>query len=207
MNTGIFRFPFNSRVMKFALSLLLSGLLIATEAVAQNFWQQTNGPYGGTIPAFAIDSTGNIFAGTDGGGIFRSTDDGENWTPVNMGLTNTSIWSFVVNSSGHIFAGTDGRFFRSIDNGTSWTPVNTGLISNRVNTFAINANGYIFAGTHGGGVFRSVQSTLPSGCTPIAYDQCIAPQRLSLMISVLTAISCQWEIRTFLLLVEWLGNG
>ena len=35
-------------------------------------WQQTNGPYGGIIYSFAINSSGHIFAGTNGGGVYRS---------------------------------------------------------------------------------------------------------------------------------------
>ena len=46
-------------------------------------WVQTNGPYGGDILTIYAAPKGVLFAGTEGGGIFRSTDRGNSWTPVN----------------------------------------------------------------------------------------------------------------------------
>ena len=51
----------------------------------------------------------NVGCGTAaGGGSFRSEDNGDNWTAVNTGLTNFSVWALAINSSGYIFAGTLG---------------------------------------------------------------------------------------------------
>ena len=63
------------------LTLLLS--FLTTPVIAQaNFWQQTNGPFGGRVNSLAINSSGDIFAGSlFGGGVFRSTDNGDNWSP------------------------------------------------------------------------------------------------------------------------------
>jgi hypothetical protein len=58
---------------------------------AQNFWAQTNGPQGGDGIALATNASGHVFVGTQGGGIFRSTDSGETWTGVNNGLTATNV--------------------------------------------------------------------------------------------------------------------
>ena len=47
------------------------------------------------VRALAINSSGHIFAGTYfGGGVFRSTDNGDSWTPVNNGLACGNIWSW-----------------------------------------------------------------------------------------------------------------
>ena len=52
--------------------MLIAGI-IATffiwQVPSQAEWIQTNGPYGGTINGLAISGT-NLFAGTDGGGVF-----------------------------------------------------------------------------------------------------------------------------------------
>jgi hypothetical protein len=52
---------------------------------AQNFWAQTNGPQGGDGIALATNTSGHVFVCTQGGGLFRSTDNGETWTEVNNG--------------------------------------------------------------------------------------------------------------------------
>jgi hypothetical protein len=104
--------------------------------------------------------SGHIFAGTAAGGVFRSTNNGDSWTPVNTGLTNTVVYALAINVSGHIFAGTDGGGgFRSTNNGESWMAVNTGLTNTVVSALAINpATRDIFAGTAAGGVFRSINN-------------------------------------------------
>ena len=67
------------------------------------------------VYALAINASGDIFAGTWGGGIFRSTDNGESWTEVNTGITVPYILSFAINASGDLFAGADfgGGVYRS----------------------------------------------------------------------------------------------
>jgi photosystem II stability/assembly factor-like uncharacterized protein len=137
------------------LALALIWLSANAASWAQNFWQQTGGPVGGEIKAFAVKSTGEIFAATRSGGVFRSTDNGENWMTVNNGLTNTDLNALAVNSSGHIFAGTPSGVFRSMDNGSNWA---LGLTTG-VSSFAINnSNSNIFGGSNGGGVFRSTNN-------------------------------------------------
>ncbi|MFQ5768913.1 MAG: T9SS type A sorting domain-containing protein, partial [bacterium] len=108
----------------------------------------------------AINSSGDIFVGTLGGGVFRSTDNGETWTQTNNGLKPTEALAIAINSSGHIFVGNStGGVFRSTDNGDNWTQINSGLTNTNIQSFAINSSGQIFAGTDGSGVFRSVRST------------------------------------------------
>jgi len=111
--------------------------------------------------ALAINSRGDIFAGTSSRGVFRSMDNGESWEPVNNGLTNTSVLALAINSSGDIFAGTRGDgVFRWRNDGDRWEAVNTDLTNTSVFALAINLSGpmfagHIFAGTYLRGVFRS----------------------------------------------------
>ena len=127
------------------LTLLLS--FPATPVIAQaNFWEQTNGP-GGNIRSLAINSNGDIFAGTTLGGVFRSTDNGDNWSPINTGLTTTAVLALAINGSGEIFVGTfSGGVFRSSDNGDNWSAISVGLTNTNVGALSINSNGDIFAG-------------------------------------------------------------
>jgi hypothetical protein len=131
------------------LVLFLLSLMHAGVAHAQ--WVQTNGPYGGMIISFAVSGT-NLFAGTDSGGVFLSTNNGTSWTVVNNGLTNTDVYALAVSGT-NLFAGTGGGVFLSTNNGTSWTEVNNGLTNTHVYTLAVSGTN-LFAGTLGGGVWR-----------------------------------------------------
>ena len=96
-------------------------------AGGQNFWMQTNGPQGGDGIALTKNSIGHVFVGTQGGGVFRSTDNGESWAGVNNGLTATNVRALASSPVDHIFAGTFGGVFRSTDNGDHWVAINNGL--------------------------------------------------------------------------------
>ena len=134
---------------RFGMLFLLFSLQIS---FSQINWQQTNGPYGGDVQAFAL-SGNNLFAGTFGDGIFISTNNGSSWSAVNTGLTNLNIQTLAVNGA-NLFAGTrDGGVFLSADNGTHWTPRNNGLTT--INVWCLTASGTnLFAATDAG-VFLS----------------------------------------------------
>ena len=121
-------------------------------------WTQT-GLINRDVSSLAINSSGDIFAGTRGGGVFRSTNNGGNWTQTSNGLTANYISAFAINSRGDIFAGTFNEgVFRSTDIGNNWTQINNGLTYPLVTALAINNNDHIFAGTQGAGVFRSMDN-------------------------------------------------
>jgi len=93
----------------------------------------------------------NLFAGTSNG-VFLSTNNGTNWTPVVNGLTNKDVRAMAVIGS-DVFVGTPGGAFISSDNGSTWTPVNSGLTNTIVKSFGVDGS-KLFAGTNGG-VFLS----------------------------------------------------
>jgi photosystem II stability/assembly factor-like uncharacterized protein len=142
-----------------ASAALILVALMTPQVHSQSIWQQTNGPYGGFILSLAISpsgvSSGHLFAGTDGSGVFRSTDKGATWNPVNIGLRRMYIESLVSNAKGDIIAGTYG-VYKSTDDGATWNQ--TTLVANDVPSLAISKSGpfsgNIFAGT-GAGVYRS----------------------------------------------------
>ena len=104
--------------MKSLITILLVAGFLPLSAVAQtNFWQQTNGPFGGIVLSLAINSGGDLFAGADSyGGVYRSSDNGANWSQINTGLTYPYILSLAINSGGDLFAGTSGGgVFRSVE--------------------------------------------------------------------------------------------
>jgi photosystem II stability/assembly factor-like uncharacterized protein len=114
------------------------------------------------IACLQSSSSGYVFAGTTGGGILRSTDNGDNWNQVNTGLTGDVVHGLAIGATGRVFAGTDRGVLRSTDNGVSWTQVNRGLTHPDlahpdVEFLAINSAGHIFAVTFVG-VFRSTNN-------------------------------------------------
>src|SRR6516225_7902247 len=81
---------------------------------------------GPTILALAIDpaTPTTLYAGTEGGGAFKSTDGGDSWTAINNGLTNLSVRALAIDpcTPMNIYAGTfGGGAFKSTDGGDSWT--------------------------------------------------------------------------------------
>ena len=88
-------------------------------------WTQTNGPYGGMIMSLHATPEGTLFAGTSGGGIFRSTDGGDTWGSASAGLRvrpdNRLPSLLVLTQEGNtLYAGTNGGLFYSINGGDSW---------------------------------------------------------------------------------------
>ncbi len=118
-------------------------------------WVQANGPYGGSIRALAVEGA-NIYAASNGSGVFRSTDNGESWKVVNIGLTNLGIKALAVSAT-NLFAGTfGGGIFRSTDSGRSWVDITIG-ITGSFSAVAARESGDIFVGTNKG-VFRSTDN-------------------------------------------------
>lgn len=119
------------------------------------FWQQTAGPYAGPINVLVTNHHGDIFAGTDIGGVYRSSNDGANWTAVNNGLPSLYIRALAIDSSGNIFVGTQGAgVLRSSNSGGSWSQTSLTTIWT-IRSIAAHPSGHVLAGTSGGGAFRS----------------------------------------------------
>jgi photosystem II stability/assembly factor-like uncharacterized protein len=138
----------NMRTKAFFLGLAI--VLLSSTLSSQ--WVQTNGPNGGTTICFVVYGS-SLYAGTEGGGVYRSTDNGSSWSTANTGLTDTTVNALVVCGTS-LFAGTGSNgVFRTTDSGMNWVPVNSGLTNAYVSSFAALGE-YLFVGT-GGGVFVS----------------------------------------------------
>ncbi|MGB9666347.1 MAG: stalk domain-containing protein, partial [Candidatus Cryosericum sp.] len=152
-----------------ASSLVISPVSPATLAVATDSgifrwdgttWTMANAGITNHTLALAVDPTtpAVVYAGTDGAGVFRSTDAGDHWTAVNTGLPYVRVSSLAVDpaSKGTIYAGTDSGVFRSRDSGTTWTAANAGITEWGVNCLVIDPHtpATLYVGTHNG-VYRS----------------------------------------------------
>ena len=104
-----------------------------------------------------------LYAGNEILGVFKSVDGGENWTPVNDGLTNLWITSLAIDpqTPSTLYAGTNDGAFVSLDGGLSWQAASEGLPDTPiVFSLAIDPQNprRLYAGTYEQGLFRGLSS-------------------------------------------------
>lgn len=115
------------------------GILLLLPLAAQAQWTQTTATSKTGYECLLVSGQ-YLFAGSWGEGVFRSSDNGNNWIPVNNGLTDTLIRTIFA-YNGFLFVGTaDSGVFRSSDSGSTWKSINTGLTNLSVRTFASNGS-------------------------------------------------------------------
>jgi len=130
-------------------------ITIFTINIANAQWQQTNGPCGGYVMALAIIGN-NVFAGTDGGGVYKSMNNGANWDAMNIGLGNDNVTTFVVSDS-NLYAGTFNGVFLKTINGTNWISDNNGLTNDVMNNpiFSLAVSGANMYAVSESGLYKS----------------------------------------------------
>ena len=138
--------------MKFLTFLILIHFLIIYNGESRADWWRTSGPSGGTVYSLAISGI-NLFAGTDSG-AYISTNDGDNWTKLNIGPVSVKVNALIV-SGINLFAGSDSGMFLSTNSGINWTQA--GLNNIVITSLAISGSN-IFAGTYYHGVYTSTDN-------------------------------------------------
>jgi hypothetical protein len=141
------------RLATLAVSLLLTIATVASAQPPRLAWQSI-GPDGGQVNAIAIDpsNASRMFVGSPGGGIWKSTDAGASWAPVQDRLLPTSIVNCLVFRPGDpstLFACvSDVRapytgLLKSTDGGETWAALaSAGAAGLRnIGALAISANG------------------------------------------------------------------
>lgn len=115
------------------------------------------GPEGGLIAAVAA-SPGDpqrVYAGSWGGGVYRSDDGGLSWHWTSGGLANLTVVSLAIDPANPdvLYAGTyRGGVFKTGDGGTTWSPANQGIQSQAiVYSMVVNPNNpqRVYAATRG----------------------------------------------------------
>src|SRR5208283_2462712 len=139
---------------------LLLGTLIMTEVLsAQNFWQNATIPGNDkAVNVLAVDANNNIFAGTNGNGLYRSTDGGTTWLRIDNTPPNSFPYVYALGVRGStIWAGTyDGVAWRSTNDGTSWTSITLdATFGSIITSFAFSDSVNVIVGTSVAGVFVS----------------------------------------------------
>ncbi len=139
-----------------AVSISLFASLGSAGAVP--FWTQTSGP-GVASANVVFTSAGNVFLGTVGEGVFRSTNSGTSWSPANAGITDATVQAFTA-SPGFLFAGlqfdnaVSGGVVRSSDGGATWLQTSSDLAGRTVYSL-LATGGAVYAGDGIDGVYKS----------------------------------------------------
>jgi Uncharacterized protein related to plant photosystem II stability/assembly factor len=137
----------------------------------------TNQGATGALPlvlGFAVDPSRptNLYAGTYGNGLYRSTDGGLSWSPANGAMRTSYVAAIAVGQSSTLLAGTlGGGVYRSADNAGTWTPSDAGLDIALVTSLLADpaAPGTVYASAFdgvyksvdGGGTWQAVNNGLP----------------------------------------------
>jgi sugar lactone lactonase YvrE len=138
------------------------------------FWSNIGAGFslvGGRVTALTTTPDGTWFAGAAAGGVWRSSDHGQNWTPVFDSEPTLSIGALAVNpADGSLWVGTGEAntsqdsyagtgVYRSADDGSTWQRVgddsagNNPLVSHTVFRIAFDSAGDAYAATNNG-LFR-----------------------------------------------------
>jgi len=92
------------------------------------------------INALAIHPiTGQLFAGTDGGGVFQY--DGLTWTASNANLLDTVVNKLLFSPNGDLYAGTNKGLAKLTFGSNVWLDLSNGLNGAPVRSIALEANG------------------------------------------------------------------
>jgi len=156
--------------------------MICLVAVSQAQWVEMNGPYGGYVTS--VLAKGNeIFVGTYGSGVFRSTNDGNSWIRMNAGLSNRIVRSLATDGN-TLLAGTyDGGVFLSSNSGGNWVDISLRISDLSVISLAI-VGPRLIAGTISGALRSTDQgiSWEPIDLGPGQYEVAAIASRDSLVI-------------------------
>lgn len=134
-----------------------TGLYRATQNF--DFWGKIDADFktNNNINTIALDSSGHLYAGTNNGMIYKSTNNGVNWTKI-FEIIGSSIYKIVVSPNNSIFATTWGNgILRSKDNGQNWELVNDGLFNPYITSMVYLPTRELFASSWGNGVFYGIE--------------------------------------------------
>ena len=99
---------------------------IYTQSDGVNWSTLNHGLTGTDVWAIAVNPANHsvIYAGANGGGVYKTTDGGLNWSPTNTGINSGfSVRALAIDpvNPNNVYAGTTTAFLKSTNGGASWT--------------------------------------------------------------------------------------
>ncbi|WP_084426775.1 VPS10 domain-containing protein [Aequorivita capsosiphonis] len=136
------------------------------EELGPTSWSATSGwnPGVGRITGLSIEqsNTDHMIVGANTGGVWKTTDGAQTWTPLNDYFSNLSVYSVTIdptNADTYFFGSRSGKIFKSTDAGATWNLLGTAGNS-VVNKIVVNpANpDMIFATSENAGIYKSMDA-------------------------------------------------
>lgn len=123
----------------------------------------------------SFSTIGNtLFVGTNGSGVFRSSDNGATWSAANVGLgTSLGITTLATNLT-NVFTIASGKLFTSTDLGNSWiansiTPISV-VITHQNLVYSISSGDVLRSMDNGSTWLNTSPSTFSRSATSIISD-------------------------------------
>jgi photosystem II stability/assembly factor-like uncharacterized protein len=116
------------------------------------------------ITDITINHNSTVFVGTNGTGLYRSTDNGTSWVKLNINSNFDNIQAIANGSNGIIYTGcgtVGGQsigIFRSTDNGNQWSLILSLYQYNYVYSLFVNLNGTLIVSTQDSGIVRTTNN-------------------------------------------------
>jgi Sortilin, neurotensin receptor 3,/Secretion system C-terminal sorting domain len=128
--------------MKKVLYFLVLCAVLSPSVYSQlDLWVQTTSSVG-SVWGMVIDP-GNqniMYTGSNTLGVYKTTDGGTTWSPMNTGITNTQVQAIAIsqNNPQNLYAGTaTGGVYKTTDGGANWTQVNNGITETTISIQAL----------------------------------------------------------------------
>lgn len=114
----------SSRLLAIPMFLLLAAIPLAAQSVQ---WAPLSGPEGGVVRSIARVPDGTLFTTVDGGGLYRSGDNGNSWinVPTQIPTYKTAL-VHATRTGTLLLAVPDSILYRSTDRGATWQEVMIG---------------------------------------------------------------------------------
>jgi photosystem II stability/assembly factor-like uncharacterized protein len=88
-------------------------------------WTAVNNGINNLVVTGFVENAGKLILGTQGNGLYTSTNKGKSWSELKIGLKGQELYIQGLTSSGtYVFAATQDGLFISDDNGVTWVKAN-----------------------------------------------------------------------------------
>lgn len=120
-------------------------------------WQAAGGP--ADASQVKVNAAGHVFVGTQGGGLYRSTDGGNTWQAISGGLPSLKTSVIEVTPTGTLFAGAhESGIYRSENEGDAWSLVGQTTRKTQTTIFSTAEAVFVGDGFWCTGIYRSTNN-------------------------------------------------